>query len=267
MTIGSLLTKCTQRASFEARAFYYKNFAAYSRSPNLKIFECPLCGWSGPFMTIYPTYGQRLHAVCPKCRAAERHRLQQLVLDNILAQFSPGDKRCLQFAPDQMTDILKRLFGEGSIVADLEPKRGSMMNVDMRSIQFPNNSFDFIFASHVLEHIKEDTVALAECYRILKPGGMAVLPVPIVCSNTIEYPFAVPEEAGHVRAPGMDYFDRYRSVFDSVRIFTSDDFDERYQLYIFEDRTQVPNEHCPYRTKMEGDRHIDAVPVCQKLSN
>lgn len=44
--------------------------------------------------------------------------------------------------------------------------------------EFPNDSFDFVFASHVLEHCEDMGKALAEWGRVLKDGGYLVLYVP-----------------------------------------------------------------------------------------
>ena len=41
-----------------------------------------------------------------------------------------------------------------------------------------DNTFSVIYFNHVLEHIPNDSRALAEVYRILKPGGRVVLGVP-----------------------------------------------------------------------------------------
>jgi hypothetical protein len=44
-----------------------------------------------------------------------------------------------------------------------------------------------VFASHVLEHIPDDGLAIREIRRILVPDGIAILPVPLVSLKTIEY--------------------------------------------------------------------------------
>jgi len=43
---------------------------------------------------------------------------------------------------------------------------------------FPDNSFDVVIASDILEHVKDDESALREWLRILKPGGDLILFVP-----------------------------------------------------------------------------------------
>jgi ubiquinone/menaquinone biosynthesis C-methylase UbiE len=51
--------------------------------------------------------------------------------------------------------------------------------MDVTNIQFPNESFDAIYCSHVLEHVPEDQKAMQELFRVLKPGGWALLQVPL----------------------------------------------------------------------------------------
>jgi len=45
---------------------------------------------------------------------------------------------------------------------------------------FPENSIDLVAASAVLEHVEHDDVAMNELYKVLKPGGTAVLSTPNV---------------------------------------------------------------------------------------
>lgn len=135
-------------------------------------------------------------------------------------------------------------------------------NVDIQNLPFKDGTYDFIFASHVLEHIPNDRKALLEIRRILKPNGIAVLPVPVVCDRTVEYPEANPTEAYHFRAPGLDYFQRYETYFGRVEIRTSNTLPERHQPFIYEDRTIWPTKECPLRPPMSGEKHADFVPIC-----
>jgi SAM-dependent methyltransferase len=225
-------------------------------------FRCPICQFEGPFMTS--VFGERRqHAICPRCLSVERHRLQRLVCDKVFdGLWDPDEKMLLQFAPDPMTGYLRSKFGS-VICADIIPGKNRVV-LDMRDIDMEDASVDAVYASHVLEHIREDIKAVQEIHRVLKPGGIAVLPVPIVSDSTIEYPEAVATEEYHWRAPGFDYFDRYRAVFGSIRIFSSRDFDEIYQTYDYGDRTAINRKRYPYRRPMVGRKHADFVPVCFK---
>lgn len=97
----------------------------------------------------------------------------------------------------------------------------------------------------------------------MKPGGIALLPVPIIGPKTVEYPAPNPHEHDHVRCPGADYYDRYRSVFAAVRIFRSGDFDPTHQLDVYEDRTPIPAT-IPLRPRVPGSRHEDVIGVGYK---
>jgi SAM-dependent methyltransferase len=225
------------------------------------VHECPICGRVGVFLPEVRPFGDRPLAKCPRCGALERHRLQKLTLDRI-KDASWSRKRGLQFAPDPVSPVLRSLLAE-LVTADLDP-HGDAIRLDMRALDLPDESFDIVFASHVLEHIDDDVSAMKEVKRVLKPGGIAILPVPICVDRTIEYGAPVIQEDEHMRAPGLDYFDRYRAVFDRVDVYTSKDFPEKYQVWDHEDRTGYPRPEVPLRTAMIGPRHLDAVPVCHK---
>jgi SAM-dependent methyltransferase len=224
-------------------------------------FECPLCGYNGPFQDIAPRTGLRKHAKCPKCSALERQRIQFVVVNDVLRERNTAHLKMLHFAPEPFfREFFSRRFGQYES-ADLSMK-GVDHNVDLQQLPFADETYDFVFASHVLEHVPDDEKAISEIRRILKPNGIAILPVPIVAEKTIEYPEPNPNETYHVRAPGMDYFDRYKPHFSRVEQFSSDSLPKKYQLFIYENRSQWPTKECPLRPAMQGEKHSDIVPVC-----
>ena len=225
-------------------------------------YRCPICNYYGPFITINPQAGERKHARCPKCSSLERHRLQYLVFKEITKGMNTKRMKMLHMAPEKcLGDIFKRAFKE-YITANLN-QEGVDFNEDLTGLSFEDNCFDFIYASHVLEHIKDDRLALAEIKRVLRPNGIAIMPVPVIGENTVEYNEPNPHDYGHVRCPGKDYYDKYKDFFSSVKLYKSNDFDEKYQVYVYEDRSKWPN-GMPLRPRSQGDRHIDIVPVCYK---
>jgi len=151
----------------------------------------------------------------------------------------------IHFSPEPaLRNRFRDMFG-GYRTAGL---RNTEIYADLTDLPFEDDSCDFIYASHILEHISNDEQAIREIARVLRPGGMAVLPVPIVRKNTEEYGCPNPNEHGHVRAPGPDYFDKYRRDFSRVDVFKSDAFDSSYQTW-----------------DMRSDcSHPDYVPVCYK---
>lgn len=51
-------------------------------------------------------------------------------------------------------------------------------------------------------------------------------------------------------------------IFERVQIFESASFDSKFQVWIYEDRSKMPNPRMPKRPKMIGSVHTDYVPVC-----
>jgi SAM-dependent methyltransferase len=49
---------------------------------------------------------------------------------------------------------------------------------DALALPFPNDSFDRVIASEILEHVPQDGSAIAEIFRVLRPGGLLAVSVP-----------------------------------------------------------------------------------------
>ena len=225
-------------------------------------YICPICGYHGLFLSERPETGKRKHAKCPKCGLLERHRLQYLVFKKVTEGINTQQMSMLHFAPEKyFSSIFKNQF-KFYVTADLNSTYVDKKE-DLTRLSFKDNSFDFIFASHVLEHIKEDGMALSEIKRVLKPNGIAIIPVPVIGKRTVEYPKPNPHEEFHVRCPGEDYYERYSNYFSKVDCYKSTDFDEKYQLHVYEDRSGWPTS-MPLRPSVCGKKHIDRVPVCVK---
>lgn len=228
--------------------------------PFKERFECPICRYQGPFRDVSPATGKRLHARCPYCGALERHRLQSLVLDTILPALDTRSMRMLHFAPESFFQArFLATFGKYE-TADISMP-GVDHQVDLQALPFDSGSYDIVYASHVLEHIPDDNAAIAEIRRVLAPDGLAILPVPLVSPITIEYQEPNPNESMHVRAPGPDYYDRYRLHFDRVTFHSSDDFPPEYQLFAYEER-KTSQPELQSRQTLAGSKHLDVVPVC-----
>lgn len=123
----------------------------------------------------------------------------------------------LHFAPEHE---LSKIFREKSYIdyvgADLFPRSSDLEKIDVTDISYPDNSFDVVYCSHVLEHVPDDRKGMTEIARVLKPDGWAILQVPITAETTLEDPtITTPEErlrvfgqSDHVRRYGPDYVDR-----------------------------------------------------------
>lgn len=68
------------------------------------------------------------------------------------------------------------LSGEMLARADVEMRRAGLTpelrQADILTLPYGDESFDFVMAAHVLEHLPQPQHALREMVRVLKPGGM-----------------------------------------------------------------------------------------------
>lgn len=186
--------------------------------------ECPCCG--GRFRAFKPVRG-RPGAECPGCGAYERHRVLALFLQNEL-ELGGARLDVLHFAAEPpLAQWFRALPNLRYATADIEPEPGALA-VDITAITFADMSFDFVFCSHVLEHVPDDDRALRELHRILRPGGRAVLqhPIDYARATTYEDPsIDSPEgrarafgQEDHVRVYGRDFAERVRSAGFSVDV-------------------------------------------------
>lgn len=169
-------------------------------------------------------YGkQRNNVLSPSTLSLERHRLLWLYLERETTFFSSSEKKSLlHFAPEQAFyerfKLQKNLeYTTTDIVSPLAD-----VKADICQLPFQDNSFDFIFCNHVLEHIKDDAKAMKELYRVLKPGGMGIFQIPQDLNRATTFAddsITDPKERAkvfgqydHVRIYGRDYFDKLRKA-------------------------------------------------------
>ncbi len=180
---------------------------------------CPVCGQSSRKFRQGGSVA-REDARCPRCGALERHRLVWLYFAHRTNLFDGQPKRMLHVAPEQCFERrLKERLGAGYLTADLLDPH-VMERLDITRIQYPDESFDIIYCSHVLEHVTDDLQAMREFRRVLKRSGWAILLVPITADRTFEDPTVVlPSDRlrvfgqeDHVRRYGPDYADRLREA-------------------------------------------------------
>lgn len=167
-------------------------------------------------------YGiQRENVLSPSTLSLERHRLLWIYLKDHTTFFTAPHK-VLHFAPEQaFYKRFRRLENLDYTTTDLNSPLADV-KADICDLPFPDNSFDFILCNHVLEHIPDDTKAMKELYRILQPGGTAILQIPqdLKREKTFEdNSITDPKERArifgqydHVRVYGRDFFNKLRKV-------------------------------------------------------
>lgn len=162
---------------------------------------CPICGFGGKFRP----YRNRPRARCPQCRSLERHRKQFLIAKSHGLVPPPEGWSILHCAPEAcVTRFLKSL---GRVTLGMN-QPGVDVDGDLRSLTFPDDHFDLVWASHVLEHILEIKQAVREIHRVMKPGGWAILDVPMSGTPTIRVQ-PTPRNHFHFWQPGPDWVHHY----------------------------------------------------------
>ncbi|MEM1182421.1 MAG: methyltransferase domain-containing protein [Acidobacteriota bacterium] len=220
-----------------------RNFWALLTSSRAQSGVCPLCGWRGVFLQ----HAGRPRQVCLVCGSRARHRSLQLAVSERV-KIRAG--RALHIAPEKCLAPLLR--GHDVVTGDLEPGHGEVA-LDLRQLPFADGSFDLVLASHVFEHIVEDDVALAEVHRVLRPGGQAILPVPITAERTVDFGFVDPARNHHARECGPDYVERYRRVGFTVDEVGSRSLpDPRGHALLTAERGGETEHHIPFCTKPAG---------------
>jgi ubiquinone/menaquinone biosynthesis C-methylase UbiE len=81
--------------------------------------------------------------------------------------FAQRGARCVaaDYSPGMVEVALKLAAANGVAI------EGHTVNA--MAIDFPDNTFDFVYASNLLHHIPDPKIAIKEMHRVLKPGGKA----------------------------------------------------------------------------------------------
>ncbi|HEY5531326.1 MAG TPA: methyltransferase domain-containing protein [Candidatus Anoxymicrobiaceae bacterium] len=180
---------------------------------------CPCCG--GRFRR-FKAYGavKRPNSMCPRCRSFERHRLIWLFLEQKTGFFT-DELKVLHFAPEFW---FRRIFGRlprmTYVTVDLRSPLADL-KADITDVPCDSEEFDVILCVHVLEHVQDETRAVSEVLRILKPGGWAIISVPVDAGRETTYEVETSSGAerlkaygktDHVRVYGRDFQERLESA-------------------------------------------------------
>lgn len=156
---------------------------------------------------------------CPRCGCSDRERHLFLYMQKAGLLASLVDKSILHFAPERrLAGKILDMKPARYVRCDLHPADEEVMQVDIQTMPFEDESFDLVMANHVLEHVMDDIAALAEIRRVLKGGGLAILQTPFASKlhstwqdagvDTNEARQLAFGQADHVRLFGRDIFSR-----------------------------------------------------------
>jgi SAM-dependent methyltransferase len=140
-------------------------------------------GWSDGLTTMHEDTAGADH---PIDLASRRHAVEQLRKhlprpDAIVLEVGCSSGYLLRDMRAAMPEAL--LIGADYVRGPLEVLAGSMPTVpilqfDLQRCPLPDASVDAVVLLNVLEHIENDVTAVGHLFRILKPGGVAVIEIP-----------------------------------------------------------------------------------------
>jgi SAM-dependent methyltransferase len=214
-------------------------------------FQCPLCGYrcrdwqysggESPAIAKWQIVGAgKRKNICVRCGSNDRERLVYAFLQEKITPSEWSTLNILHLAPElNLSHWIRAQDPKAYLLGDLHVEGyhypESVKHMDVLELPFSAGQLDWVICNHVLEHIPDDLAAMSSIYRILKPGGEAILQVPYSTLLQETYEDArvtTPQDRAlqfgqedHVRIYGMDYLQRLKSIgFECRAISISDQY-------------------------------------------
>jgi SAM-dependent methyltransferase len=186
-------------------------------------YFCPVCRTGlRTFVTKRSVFRTNPDGYCPRCDAKARHRRLWLWLEE-RTNLLKDELRLLEVAP--WWSLSRRLASLPNLRFEAVDRERAGPHVtlvgDLVSLPLAEGSFDAALCIHVLEHVEDDRGALRELHRILRPGGWAIVSVPIRLDRATHEDPTITDpaerqkvfgERSHVRWYGADLADRLREA-------------------------------------------------------
>lgn len=161
--------------------------------------------------------GARPNARCPHCGSLERQRLLWLFLQGLSKKRHFTVLHIAPFIP--LLQNIRAMTNIEVISVDVRKYKGLDFVMDLEYLTCASDTFDIVICSHVLEHVKDDDVALTEIFRVLRHDGVLLLQLPPLIDHTIERENATEDEKAnllvqndHLRRHGKDLISRLTSL-------------------------------------------------------
>jgi SAM-dependent methyltransferase len=176
-----------------------------------------------PFLRCMNMIGSDVeNFTCPSCTShdRERHLTLYLIASGVLNKMR--GKNILHIAPEKNLRKLIFPLAKKYVMGDLCPAEQEIEKINLQKVDYPDESFDFVIANHVLEHVENDIAALNEIFRITRLGGYAILQTPY--SNVLHHTFCDPgikTEIARLNAYGQEDHQRLYGLDLPLRIQSS----------------------------------------------
>ncbi len=173
-----------QKLVFKIEPFLRKTYSLFFLG---NTYHCTVC--EGSFKRFIQLKNGEL--LCARCGSLPRDRRlydllkKENLLQGKLLDFSPSRALYRKFKKSPHLEYFSSDFSN-EFISDYQ--------FDITAIKQPDNFFDLIICYHILEHITGDQKAMAELFRVLKPGGAMLLQTPFREGAIFEDPFITKEE-------------------------------------------------------------------------
>ncbi|WP_353777975.1 methyltransferase domain-containing protein [Winogradskyella sp. 3972H.M.0a.05] len=220
----------------------------YSLSYKGDNFKCTIC--EKPLKAFIPFGGY--DKICPSCGSLSRDRRLWQIIERDYTNFNPT---ILDFSPSRALyrklKAFRRFRKIEYITTDLSGNFLADRQYNITDINVEDEAFDVILCYHVLEHIIEDTTAMKELYRILKPNGTCLIQTPFKEGDIYEdYSIISPED--RLKHFGQD---------DHVRVYSVEGLSQRLQAAGF---NVNPLSFEEADDNLHGFANQETVLVCRK---
>lgn len=198
--------------------------------------------------------------VCPICHANDRDRL---VMHYLKSEWLAGRKRpsrVIHLAPEKGLSRLIQSWPDIHYVpGDIEPRRyrhlDDVKRVNLLDLPFTDGSVDLFLCNHVLEHIVDDLHAMRQIRRVLSPGGIAILQVPLAMG------LARTREGDGSESP-QDKIRLYGQK-DHVRMYAAEDYRTRLETAGFDVERYRASERTPHAVIALSLNPRETLHVCR----
>ncbi len=207
---NSLTQFIPKKFLFRIEPILRKCYAGFKRGNNHK---CTICNFKASNWVNLPNQ----NLLCSNCGSLSRdRRLWQLLKEHYIKP----NIHVLDFSPSRtLFRKWKKEKNLNHIASDLSGNFMADVTYDITKIPEKENTFDLILCYHILEHVIEDTEAMKELYRVLKPNGTVLIQTPFK-EDEIYEDYTITSETNRLLHFGQE---------DHVRIYSVDGLKKRLE--------------------------------------
>lgn len=190
-------------------------------------------------------------SLCPNCGSLKRNRRLWFLLET---EYLTSNTNVLDFSPSRcLYRKLKKLKTINYQGTDLSGDFIADHQFDITNLEIADNTLDLIICYHILEHIENDTQAMKELFRVMKPGAKSLIQTPFKEGKIYE-DYTIISEEERLKHFGQE---------DHVRIYSVSGLKKRLQScgFIVEIRENFIDEN-----KYDFDKEEKIIVIAKPLN-